>query len=126
MTPSRTPPTKISWPAPGADRRTGSQLAPDRRKHKGHAYADVIGREADNTESARIEPGCSRRVDRGRAVIHLAPYLHDQPRRHTREVDDVGSEKRLTPKLETIQPPPAQARPQAPLDAPHRPAQIPP
>src|SRR5258708_36230607 len=98
MTPSRTPPTKISWPAPSADRSTRSQRAPDRRQHKGHASADVSGREADNAESARIEPGCSRRVDRGRAVIHLAPYLHDQPGTHTREVDDVGSEKRLTTK----------------------------
>src|SRR5260370_18091606 len=124
MTPPRSPLTKSSWPAPGADRGTRSQLAQDRRQHKGHAPADVIGREADNAEPARIEPGCSRRVVGGRPVIHLAANLHNQPRRHTREVDDVGPEQRLTPKLETVQPPPAQARPHDPLDAPHSAAKV--
>src|SRR5260370_10920269 len=124
MTPPRSPLTKISWPAPGADGGPRSQRATDRRQHKGHPPADVIGREAHNAEPARIEPGCSRRVARGRAVIHLAANLHNQPRRHTREVDDVGSEQRLTPKLETVQPPPAQARPQVPLDAAHCAAKV--
>jgi hypothetical protein len=108
----------------GCELRPGRQLRPDAREHNPQALADIHGREPQNAKASGLEPSRTGRVSRRRTIEHLAADLDHQARRQAREVHDVGPDQRLAAELETVELFGAQARPQIPLDAAHRAAEV--
>jgi hypothetical protein len=96
----------------------------DRIQHMLHPLGDVDRRETHDSKPSRLEPSRAGGVAGRRPIEHLAPDLDHQARRQACEINDVRPDQRLPPELETVEPLIAQARPQIPLDAAHRSAEI--
>jgi len=88
------------------------------------ALGDLHRRETHDSKPSRLEPSRAGCVAGRRPIEHLAPDLDHQARRQAGEINDVRPDQSLASKLETVELPASQTRPQVPLDSAHRAAEI--
>ena len=93
-------------------------------QHMLNSLRDLYWRETHDSKPSRLEPSRAGCVAGWRPIEHLAPDLDHQARRQAGEINDVRPDRGLASKLETVELPASQTRPQVPLDSAHRASEI--